>query len=69
VLTVSDSGIGIPTDLYERIFEPFFTTKTKGSGHGLGLSISHQIVLDYRGYFQIESLQDTGTTVQIVFPI
>lgn len=68
-VTVNDSGTGIPIVLRERIFEPFFTTKTKGSGRGLGLSISNQIVCDYGGRFSIQSDAEQGTKVRMTFPV
>jgi C4-dicarboxylate-specific signal transduction histidine kinase len=47
VVTVADSGPGVPPDLKDKIFEPFFTTKSDSSG--IGLSISHRIVSDHGG--------------------
>ena len=49
----TDTGCGIPREHLEDIFNPFFTTKNTGSG--LGLSISHQIVQDHKGYIDVES--------------
>ncbi len=68
-VTVSDSGTGIPAALRERVFEPFFTTKAKGSGRGLGLSISKQIVRDYGGRISIESDAAQGTRVRVALPV
>jgi signal transduction histidine kinase len=56
----ADTGHGIPQDHLEEIFNPFFTTKDKGSG--LGLAISHQIVQDHRGYIDVESELNKGTS-------
>ncbi|MFZ5572758.1 MAG: MMPL family transporter [Thermodesulfobacteriota bacterium] len=67
-VAVSDTGIGIPTHLRERVFEPFFTTRETGKGKGLGLSIADQIVRDYGGRIEIESANETGTTVVLTFP-
>jgi len=64
---VRDSGMGIPEKDIENIFNPFFTTKKGGSG--LGLSISHQIVQEHRGYIIVESKVGEGTTFFVNLPI
>jgi signal transduction histidine kinase len=63
----TDTGCGIPRENLEEIFNPFFTTKNTGSG--LGLSISHQIVQDHKGYIGIESELDKGTSFFINLPL
>jgi len=63
----TDTGCGIPRENLEEIFNPFFTTKNTGSG--LGLSISHQIVQDHKGYIDIESEIDKGTSFFINLPL
>jgi PAS domain S-box-containing protein len=68
VVTISDTGKGIPHDIKSRIFEPFFTTKEVGKGTGLGLSISYGIVTDYDGNIEVESEENSGTTFKISFP-
>ncbi len=68
VITVSDSGKGIPRDIIDRIFEPFFTTREVGQGTGLGMSISYRIISDYGGTIEIESEVDVGTTFTLRFP-
>jgi signal transduction histidine kinase len=63
----TDTGPGIPAEYMEDIFTPFFTTKSKGSG--LGLSISHQIVQDHKGYIDLESPLDKGASFFINLPL
>lgn len=69
VVSVSDTGVGIPDELKDKIFEPFFTSKEVGKGTGLGLSISYSIVKDYDGTMEIESEVGKGTTFKLSFPI
>ena len=66
-IEVTDTGSGIPEEYLEDIFNPFFTTKTTGSG--LGLSISNQIIQDHRGYIQVESQQNKGSSFFINLPV
>lgn len=66
VITVADSGSGIPPELLTRIFEPNFSTKTEGMG--LGLSIVKKIIDDAGGNIDIESMPGEGTTVRITLP-
>jgi histidine kinase len=68
VVTISDTGIGIPRDIRDKIFEPFFTTKEVGGGTGLGLSISYGIVKDYNGAIEVESVEGRGSTFTVAFP-
>jgi C4-dicarboxylate-specific signal transduction histidine kinase len=67
-VTVSDSGIGMSSEVIGKLFEPFFTTKYVGKGTGLGVSISYGIVKDYDGTIDIESKIGEGTTFKLKFP-
>jgi two-component system NtrC family sensor kinase len=68
VLTVADTGSGIPAANLERIFDPFFTTKPVGQGTGLGLSICYGIVDKLGGRIGVESEVGAGTTFTIHLP-
>ena len=69
VITVSDTGIGIPPDVIDRIFDPFFTTKGHGKGTGLGLSITMSIIKSHKGFIDVESQVGKGTTFKIFLPM
>jgi two-component system sensor histidine kinase HydH len=66
IVSVSDSGEGIPPEVVEKVFRPYFTTKSKGSG--LGLAICRRIVEDHGGTIILESEPGSGTTVTVSFP-
>ena len=69
LLTISDTGKGIPIDIQEHIFEPFFTTKDIGEGTGLGLSTVYAIVKRHEGFIQVESAPDQGADFLIYLPM
>jgi PAS domain S-box-containing protein len=70
VLTVSDTGMGIPSENIEKIFEPFYTKKTMGrSGTGLGLAIVWGTVKDHNGYIDVQTKVGEGTTFTLYFPV
>ena len=68
VITVTDTGSGIPPSQLEKIFEPFFTTKTLGRGTGLGLSTTLGIVKSHRGFILVDSTVDAGSTFSVYLP-
>ena len=70
VLTVSDTGMGIPAESREKIFEPFYTKKTMGrSGTGLGLAIVWGTVKDHSGYIDVETEIGAGASFTLYFPV
>ncbi|MCK8602735.1 hybrid sensor histidine kinase/response regulator [Desulfoferrobacter suflitae] len=68
MLTITDTGCGIPPGILERIYDPYFTTKEVGKGTGMGLAIVHGIVENHGGSIQVESRPGKGTTFRIFFP-
>jgi signal transduction histidine kinase/CheY-like chemotaxis protein len=68
VVTVTDTGAGIPPQLLAKVFDPFFTTKPLGSGTGLGLSQVYGFAQQSGGLAFIRSEPDKGTTVEMYFP-
>jgi PAS domain S-box-containing protein len=70
VLSVTDTGEGIPSADLQRIFEPFYTKKVMGrSGTGLGLAVVWGTVKDHQGYINVQSEEGKGSTFTLYFPI
>ena len=69
-ISLSDCGVGIPSENLSRIFDPYFTTKAMGSqkGMGLGLTTSYSIIKNHGGLITVESEVNIGTTFHIYLP-
>ncbi|MGA3185985.1 MAG: response regulator [Bryobacteraceae bacterium] len=69
-IRIEDNGAGISKDALQKIFNPFFTTKPPGSGMGLGLSLSYQIVVEqHKGTIQVETKEGESTALIVQLPI
>jgi len=68
VVTVIDTGTGIPPEVLDRIFEPFFSTKQTGQGTGLGLSTVMGIVKSHGGFVNVQSKPGHGSQFQVYLP-
>ena len=69
LVSVRDTGCGIPDEIKDKIFNPFFTTKKAGEGSGLGLDIVKKIVDKHNGKIEVESETGKGTTFLVYIPV
>ena len=69
MLTIGDTGHGMPQDVIAKIFDPFFTTKEFGKGTGLGLTVVRGIIEEHSGTISVESKPGVGTIFTICLPI
>jgi two-component system, NtrC family, sensor kinase len=70
IISVADTGTGIPKEIERRVFDPFFTTKEVGRGTGQGLAIARSVVVDkHGGQISFETEVGCGTTFKICIPI
>jgi PAS domain S-box-containing protein len=68
VLTVRDTGRGIPEEMLERIFDPFFTTREVGEGSGMGLAVLHGIIVSHDGVIDVSSEPGRGSVFTVFLP-
>jgi two-component system NtrC family sensor kinase len=68
-IIISDTGVGIPTDILSKIFDPFFTTKEVGKGSGLGLNVAYNIMKKHNGTIDVKSSVGKGTTFIARLPV
>ena len=68
-IRIRDNGTGISPEVREKMFDPFFTTKPAGEGTGLGLSLSHDIIVkQHAGTIEVDSMPGEFTEFRIVLP-
>jgi PAS domain S-box-containing protein len=68
-LEVADNGRGVPNDIADRLFEPFVTQRSDRNGTGLGLSVTRDLVQEFKGGISFESKPGEGTVFKVLFPL
>jgi two-component system NtrC family sensor kinase len=68
IITINDTGIGIPEEIKDKIFDAFFTTKHEVKGVGLGLSVCYGIIKEHKGDIRVKSEINKGSTFSIILP-
>jgi PAS domain S-box-containing protein len=68
MITVRDTGTGIPDDIRDKVFQPFFTTKEAGKGTGLGLSMVYGFIKQSGGHIELETAAGKGTAIKLYLP-
>lgn len=69
LMTVKDTGHGIPPQVLDRIFDPYFTTREVGKGTGMGLALVYGIVKSHKGHITVESREGEGTVFRVYLPL
>ena len=69
MLTVSDTGHGIPADIIEHVFDPFFSTKAAGKGTGMGLATVYGVVKHHGGTVSVHSREGAGAALSVCLPV
>lgn len=69
LILVKDNGTGIPQRIKDKIFQPFYTTKGPGTGTGLGLYLSYEIIKSHEGEIKVESEEGVGTEFTVIIPL
>jgi signal transduction histidine kinase len=69
LVSIKDTGRGIPKAIQDKIFDPFFTTKVSGEGSGLGLDIIQRILKDHYGHISFQTVEGQGTTFFVKLPL